>query len=70
MTTDLESKLVEIFFKADNFCKELSTTGVQNKAVQSSKKHRNRKGKLTMSEIITILIFYQLYGAEDFKHFT
>jgi hypothetical protein len=69
MTTDLETKLVEIFFKVDNFCKELSTAGVQNKAVQSSKKHRNRKGKLRMSEIITILIFYQLYGAEDFKHF-
>lgn len=69
MTTDLETKLVEIFFKVDNFCKELSTDGVQNKAIQSSKKHRNRKGKLRMSEIITILIFYQLYGAEDFKHF-
>jgi hypothetical protein len=69
MTTDLESKLIEIFFKVDNFCKELSTAGVQNKAIQSRKKHRNRKGKLRMSEIITILIFYQLYGAEDFKHF-
>lgn len=69
MTTDLETKLVEIFFKVDNFCKELSTAWAQNKAVQSSKKYRNRKGKLAMSEIITILIFYQLYGAEDFKHF-
>jgi len=48
-TTDLESKLVEIFFKVDNFCKELSTARVQNKAMQRSKKHRNRKGKLTLS---------------------
>lgn len=69
MTTDLESKLMEIFFNADNFCKELSTSVVENKAMQGNKKHRNRKGKLTLSEIITILIFYQLYGAEDFKHF-
>ncbi len=69
MTTDLETKLVEIFFKVDNFCKELLTAAVQNKAIRGSKKQRNRKGKLTLSEIITILIFYQLYGAEDFKHF-
>ncbi len=69
MTTDLETKLVEIFFKVDDFCKELSTSGVHNKAIQGNKKYRNRKGKLTLSEIITILIFYQLYGAEDFKHF-
>lgn len=69
MTTDLDSKLVEIFFKADNFCKEfLSSVAGQSKKI-SSKKHRNRAGKLSMSEIITILIFYQLYGAEDFKHF-
>lgn len=69
MTTDLEPKLIEIFFNADNFCKEFSTIGVQNKKTIGSKKHRNRSGKLTLSEIITILIFYQLYGAEDFKHF-
>ena len=69
MTTDLDSKLVEIFYKADNFCKEfLYSIAAQSKQI-SSKKHRNRAGKLSMSEIITILIFYQLYGAEDFKHF-
>lgn len=69
MTTDLESKLMEIFFNADNFCKKLSTEQIENKKMNGNKKHRNRKGKLTLSEIITILIFYQLYGAEDFKHF-
>ena len=69
MTTDLESKLVEIYFHADNFCKELSTMKVENNWMLGSKKQRNRNGKLTMGEIITILIFYQLYGAEDFKHF-
>lgn len=69
MTTDLESKLVEIYFYADNFCKELSTMRVENKKITVGKKQRSRKGRLTMSEIITILIFYQLYGAKDFKHF-
>lgn len=69
MTTDLESKLIEIYFNADNFCKELSTVRVENKKLTGSKKHRNRRGNLTMSEIITILIYYQLYGMEDFKHF-
>lgn len=69
MTTDLEAKLLEIFCKVDDFCKELSTMDVQIKRINSSKKHRNRKGKLELSEIITILIFYQLYGAKDFKHF-
>ncbi len=66
MTTDLAPKLVEIFFNADNFYKEV----LNNQCPKLfSKKHRNRKGKLSLSEIITILIFYQLYGAEDFKHF-
>ena len=69
MTTDLDTKLIEIFCKADDFCKELSTVQVENKRMIGGKKQRNRKGKLSLSEIITILIFYQLYGAEDFKHF-
>jgi len=69
MTTDLETKLVEIFCKADDFCKEFPNTEIQRTKKIGTKKNRNRKGKLTLSEIITILIFYQLYGAEDFKHF-
>ena len=69
MTTDLDAKLLEIFFNSDNFCKEFLTSVAAQKKQISSKKHRNRAGKLSISEIITILIFYQLYGAEDFKHF-
>ncbi|MEK7306055.1 MAG: IS982 family transposase [Nitrospirota bacterium] len=69
MTTDLDTKLIEIFCKVDDFCKKISSATEQGLKQISSKKHRNRKGKLSMSEIITILIFYQLYGAEDFKHF-
>lgn len=69
MTTDLDTKLVEIFYNADEFCKEFMSALAENRKQISSKKQRNRSGKLSMSEIITILIFYQLYGAEDFKHF-
>ena len=69
MTTNLDTKLVEIFCKADDFCKKISTIPEAGRQKLSSKKHRNRPGKLSLSEIITILIFYQLYGSEDFKHF-
>ena len=69
MTTNLESKLIEIFCNADDFCKEFLTPTTPGSKQIRSKKYRNRKGKLSLSEIITILIFYQLYGAEDFKHF-
>jgi hypothetical protein len=60
MTTNLKAKLLEIFFKVDSFCKELSTMDVQSTKINGSKNHRNRKGKLEQREIITILIFYQL----------
>lgn len=69
MTTDLDTKLVEIFYNADEFCKEYKSSLEANRKQISNKKQRNRAGKLTISEIISILIFYQLYGAEDFKHF-
>lgn len=65
MTTDLDTKLVEIFCNADDFFKDFLTGQKQIR----DKKHRNRKGKLSVSEIVTILIFHQLYGAKDFKHF-
>jgi len=69
MTTDLGTKLIEIYCKVDNYCKEYTNILSSKNNQISNKKKRNREGNLTIREIITILIFYQLYGAEDFKHF-
>lgn len=69
MTTNLDTKLIEIFYNADEFCKEFVTMLAAKIKQIGNKKQRTRAGKLSLSEIITILIFYQLYGAEDFKHF-
>jgi hypothetical protein len=68
MLTD--SKLVDIFFIADEFCKEFNRTldGVQLSS-DNSKKSRNKPCKLSDSEVITILIAFHLKGYRNLKHF-
>ena len=58
---EIRSKLVEIFYFADEFCKEFYKTfeGVRLKA-DNSKKSRNKPSKLSDSEVITILIAFHL----------
>jgi hypothetical protein len=65
-----ESNLVEIFYFADEFCKEF------NKALEgaqlgpdNSKKRRNKPCKLSDPEVITILIAFHLKSYRNLKHF-
>lgn len=66
----IDSKLVDIFYFTDEFCKEFNKTweGVQLKA-DNSKKSRNKPCKLSDSEVITILIAFHLGGYRNLKHF-
>jgi hypothetical protein len=65
-----DSKLVDIFFYADEFCKDFNKTldGVQLNS-DNSKKSRNKTCKLSDSEVITILITFHLGGYRNLKHF-
>ncbi len=56
-----KDKITEIFCMIDEFCKNLDKT--LNKQLRlcdgkDGKRHRDRKGKLSESEIMTILIAY------------
>lgn len=66
----IDSKLVDIFFCADEFCKDFSKTlaGAQLRS-DNSKKSRNKPCKLSESEVITILIAFHLGGYRNLKHF-
>jgi hypothetical protein len=61
--------LTEIFCLVDDFVKTLP---VKNNFVLESgdnRRHRNRKGKLSQSEIITIIILFHMSNYRTFKHF-
>lgn len=66
----IDSKLMDIFYFADEFCKEFNKTleGVQLKA-DNAKKGRKKPCKLSDSEVITILIAFHLGGYRNLKHF-
>lgn len=66
----IDSKLMDIFYFADEFCKEFHKAfkGVHLKA-DNSKKSRNKPCKLSDSEVITILIAFHLGGYRNLKHF-
>ena len=59
------SKVTEIFCLVDEFCKEYDTI-VKNHMLGNPSK---RPSILTKSEVITIMILFQLSGFRTFKHF-
>jgi len=62
--------LVEIFYFADEFCKEYDQVmRGQQLEQKSGKKHRNKPSKLNDAEVITILIAFYLGGYRNLKHF-
>jgi len=63
-------KVIEIFCLIDDFCKEMNQIIDQNVIVQDTgKKKRNRKSKMSDSEVITIMILFHLKGCRCLKHF-
>jgi len=70
MTENLELKLVEIFCCTDDFCKQFEKE-IEHKLIPM--KLQNTKSRvpsgLSMSEIMTIEIFYHLQGSKCFKYY-
>ena len=70
----LISKIMEIYYIADNFCKEQELE-LNKKALSLSNpspntpKTRNRKGRMSDAEMITILVLFHSNTFRNFKHF-
>jgi len=62
-------KITEIFCLIDDFCKEFSTILDKHSLEGKNKRIRNRKFKMSNSEVITILILFHLKGYRNLKHF-
>lgn len=62
-------KVNEIFCIADDFCKEFDKSIEKNALRADGKKHRNRKGQMSDSEIMTILICFHFNTYRNFKHY-
>ncbi len=67
---DIAHQLVEIFCEMDDFCKELETQVKKTSLTgPSGSTPRGPKRGLTNSEIMTILIMFQMIRVKDFKTF-
>ena len=65
----LRDKIIEIFVKVDDFCKEFEPEVVKYRLDAGNYKVRNRKASLADSEIITILIAFHSGHFTNLKHF-
>lgn len=69
-----EDKVTEIFCVADDFCKEFEKE-IKKNAIPQGKtdgkapRRRNRKGRMSDAEIITILICFHFNTYRNFKHY-
>ena len=63
------SKIIEIFVKVDDFCKEFEDEIVKYQLEAANHKVRNRKASLSDSELITILIAFHSGHFTNLKHF-
>ena len=63
-------KVTEIFCICDDFCKEFSNQ-IEKKSLKApdGRKHRNRKGRMSESEVMTILICFHFNSFRNFKHY-
>lgn len=66
-----KDKVTEIFYLADEFCKEYASHIEENRRIDSTdgSKRRNRKHLMSDSEIMTILMLYHFGSFKNFKHF-
>lgn len=65
-----DSKIIEIFCNLADFTKEFDAVLTKNSISDSSRpKKRNRKSKMSKSEIMTILVIFHLKSHRNLKHF-
>lgn len=67
---NIDANIVEIYYFVDDFVKEYSKI-IKNACISSNdgKKHRNKPSKLSMAEVITIMITFHLGGFRNLKHY-
>lgn len=63
------AKLVEIFYLMDEFCQKVLLEIHKNTLPDDGKRHRNRKNKMSHSEIMTILVLFHYSHYRDLKSF-
>ena len=64
------TKITEIFFVIDEFCKNFNKVVSAHTIKQDNgKKTRNRKSILSDSEVMTMLILFHSGGYKNLKHF-
>lgn len=67
---EIRSKLLEIFYHADEFCKEFhAACEGASLSKNTSQITRNKQFTLSDSEVITILVAFHLGGFRNLKHF-
>ena len=59
----------EIFCGVDDFCHLVESLSRKQLLLEDGRHRRNRKGRMTASEIMTILIAFHHSKIRDFKHF-
>lgn len=65
-----QANLTEIFYIIDEFCKNFDQTIKSHSlSAETSKKKRNKKSKLSIAEVITILVLFHTGGYRNLKHF-
>lgn len=65
-----DSKIIKIFCNLDDFMKEFDTVLVKNSISDTSlPKKRNRKFKMSKSEVMTIMVIFHLKSHRNLKHF-
>ena len=69
MNTDYTTKITELFYSVDGFCKQIEPQFKKKAIGEDGKKRRNRAFEMSDSEIITILILFHLSATEhSFLH--
>lgn len=66
-----EDEVIEIFCVMDEFCKNFASECEKNLLLEDrgGNRHRHRKGRLSESEIMTILVCYHFGSFSNFKHY-
>lgn len=65
-----QANLMEIFYIIDEFCKSFDQTiKAHSLNADTTKKTRNKKSKLSPSEVISILVLFHTGGYRNLKHF-
>ena len=64
-----ESKITEIYYMADDFCKEFALQQEKYMIEDKKTRHRNKPNRMSDAEIMVILILFHSGGFRCFKHY-